>query len=301
MSVTLIGYLQSKLQSNPTVELTVVGDSMYSGYVNSLVGEDIPAFIPDEPITGFFQITNSTGKPITHKGFQVSIIGNKKDKDGRVIEEFYRKSQIIREASEMGLDENITDAFEFTNITFPVCSYRGISLDVEYVVEFRVLHAVLDFVVTKPFLVLFFDDPVAPVPYHNEIGIRDELSVVFDFDSTVYDCLSTVRGTVHFQFSHINMQKIELELFCWEKCNSDAMECEHSKVMKRRTIARRPKNDDRIPCKFHLSGCNIWPYQGWASDPLKVKYYLQVGMTDNTGKHYHKKFPLVFRRFAILR
>ena len=298
--MNVVGFLQSRFQYNPTVDLTVVGDAIYKNYVQTLVGEDMPALIPGEPITGFFEITNTTGKAIAHKGLQVSVVGHTKLKDGTIVEQFLCESKLLQEPGEIGVDDKITDAFEFTTIDFPACSYRGYKIDVEYAIEFRVLHSVLDFVVTKPFLIFFFDDPVEPVPYHNEIGIRDELTLAFDFGRTVYDCLSSVRGQVHFQHSRIQMRKIELELFCWEKCNSEAFECENLKVMKRRTIAKKLKVDDHIPFKFHLSGCNIWPYAGRPSDPLRVKYFLQVGLTDNTGKHYHKKFPLLFQRFTVL-
>lgn len=292
-------FLQKSFQWNPVVELSVYGNEKYKEYMKSYMKCDFPAFVEGDIISGEFRCSNPYSKAISHSGLSISVIGRYSSKDGKVMDIFLKRTKVVLGPSEIAPLSALEAKFNFHNVKFLTTSYAGDYISAEYFVEFRVSHVLMDYVVTRPFVVLAFNKH-AMKNVTSEIGIQGVLHIEFVFTKKYHDLMEPVIGKIFFLVAKLRIVKMCITLVRKEVYKSDSFVYEKTCDIKTWEIMDGAIcRGDSIPVRlFSREIENIYPMTAAESAPFKVKYFLQATLEDENGKLYFRKLKIRYYRDA---
>lgn len=284
------------LNNNPTVKITIKGNPALENYTKNYSDLDYPAFLKDDVVEGHLEVILPPGKPDSHRGINLTVYGQFTAKNGDVLSRFFERTQTLAPPGELSSPMDMD--FSFDKLDFPVSSYYGPNTNVEYGIEFKVIHRIVDFKETAQFLVFLFSHENKPQPIHNEIGMTNILHIEFIFPKSDFDCHECVIGRAYFILVKLKVVHMNVSLYCVENYENGG------KYIKERTIVDTvelmdgaPVRGDHIPIRYFLGSKDIWPFIAWKGSPLKVEYYLRAQMIDENGKKYYKRLKVnIIRR-----
>lgn len=282
--------------NNPTVNITIKGNPSLENYKKIYSKFDYPSFLKNDVVEGHLEVKIPPGKPDSHRGITLTIYGQFTSKNGDLLSRFFERTQTLAPPGELSAD--IDTDFSFDKLDFPVSSYFGQHTNVEYGIEFKVIHRIIDFKETSPFLVFLFSHENEAVPIHNEIGMTNILHIEFIFPKSDFDCHECVIGRAYFILVKLKVVHMNVSLYCAETYENGG------KFIKEKTVVDTielmdgaPVRGDHIPIRYFLGSNDIWPFLAWKGSPLKVDYYLRAQMIDENGKKYYKRLKVnIIRR-----
>jgi vacuolar protein sorting-associated protein 26 len=286
----------SFLHSNPVVDIKIKSDPSLKQRCRAFVETDLPIFQLSDQVQGHVTVKAPPGKEVSHRGLEISLVGEfKTPKDAR-LGRFFQRKQILRPPGEF--TGEFESDFAFDHLQFPTTTYYGTIANVYYAIRFKVVHRVGDFVVDQPLMVVGFKPIPVPSPVNKEIGIRNILHLEFVFPKLNWDVRECVVGAVYFILVKLRIIFMSLTLYRNEIYEDRDEQISRRTVLKTYEIMDgSPVRGDNIPIRFFLGHENVWPFHSFQGSALKVEHYLRAQLIDENGKQYFKKLMLEFGRF----
>ena len=156
-----------------------------------------------------------------------------------------------------------------------------------------------EFVVVKPYEeeILKKDDE----PITMNVGIKDLLSILIEFEHINYSIHGTLKGFVTFGKVNLLLTKMEVQLLKKETIFMDAA----SKKAKPKIVATfelidgGPNKNETIPFRFFLEPYNLTPSYPDVSGNFSVRYYLNLIMKDQKNNKYFKQKEIFLYRLYL--
>jgi vacuolar protein sorting-associated protein 26 len=257
----------------------------------------LPSFYDKENVTGEVSIA-LTSKTFDHKGIKIILLGiieNTNDKKG--------ESQFItltKELSPAGvLSEPITKLpFVFKNVEKSFESYRGIEVNVKYILRVIILGTIRnltwerEFGVIKPEKkeVLNIDND----PIKMDVGIEDWLHLSFELDRTKYTTKDVITGRVTFRKVSMKLKLMLIQIIRRETIIGNYVD--NAVLCKYEIMDGAPIKNEIIPIRFFLAPYELTPTYMNVNNKFSVQYYANLVLFDSNDKRYFKQHEIILYR-----
>ena len=263
-----------------------------------------PTFFSEDDISGKFELIKPSNS-FDYSSITVELIG--------FIDYYNNPKNSIRfltlskDISKNGsLTKDITTYnFNFKKVKLPYESYKGDSVGVKYIIKVNIIKMMRtisyeeEFVVVKPYEeeILKKDDE----PITMNVGIKDLLSILIEFEHINYSIHGTLKGFVTFGKVNLLLTKMEVQLLKKETIFGDSA----SKKAKPKIVATfelidgGPNKNETIPFRFFLEPYNLTPSYTDVSGNFSVRYYLNLIMKDQKNNKYFKQKEIFLYRLYL--
>ena len=223
-----------------------------------------PTFFSEDDISGKFEIIKTSGN-FDYSSITIELIGlidNYRDSKSSV-----RFLSLSKEISKNGslTKENTSYNFNFKNVKLPYESYKGDAIGVKYMIKVNIIKTMRtisyeeEFAVVKPndeSILKKNDEPISM-----NVGIKELLSVLIEFDHINYGIHGTLKGFVSFGKVNMLLTKMEVQLIKKETIfGVTAQKNPKPKVIATfELIDGGPFKNETIPFRFFLEPYNLTP------------------------------------------
>ena len=263
-----------------------------------------PTFFSDDDISGKFELIK-TSTNFDYSLINVELIGlidNYKDPKSSV--RFLSLSKEISKNSSLTKD-NTSYNFSFKKVKLPYESYKGESIGVKYSIRvniFKMMRTISyeeEFAVVRPSEESVLKKNDEPITMN--VGIKELLSVLIEFDHSNYGIHGTLKGFVSFGKVNLLLTKMEVNLI--KKETVYGIDSQKNSVQKIITsfelIDGGPYKNETIPFRFFLAPYNLTPSYIDIAGNFSVRYYLNLIIKDQNNNRYFKQKEIFLHRLLL--
>ena len=263
-----------------------------------------PTFFSDDDISGKFELIK-TSTNFDYSLIKVELIGlidNYKDPKSSV--RFLSLSKEISKNSSLTKD-NTSYNFSFKKVKLPYESYKGESIGVKYSIRvniFKMMRTISyeeEFAVVRPSEESVLKKNDEPITMN--VGIKELLSVLIEFDHSNYGIHGTLKGFVSFGKVNLLLTKMEVNLI--KKETVYGIDSQKNSVQKIITsfelIDGGPYKNETIPFRFFLAPYNLTPSYIDIAGNFSVRYYLNLIIKDQNNNRYFKQKEIFLHRLLL--
>ena len=263
-----------------------------------------PTFFSEDDISGKFEIIKTSGN-FDYSSITIELIGlidNYRDSKSSV-----RFLSLSKEISKNGslTKDNTSYNFNFKNVKLPYESYKGDVIGVKYIIKVNIIKTMRtisyeeEFAVVKPndeSILKKNDEPISM-----NVGIKELLSILIEFDHINYGIHGTLKGFVSFGKVNMLLTKMEVQLIKKETIFGVAAQ----RNPKPKVIATfelidgGPFKNETIPFRFFLEPYNLTPTYTDVAGNFSVRYYLNLIMKDEKYNRYFKQKEIFLYRLYL--
>ena len=263
-----------------------------------------PTFFSEDDISGKFELIK-TSSSFDYSSINIELIGlidNYRDPKNSV-----RFLWLSKDISKNGsLTRDITSYnFNFKNVRLPYESYKGDAIGVKYMIKvniFKMMRTISyeeEFVVVKPndeSILKKNDEPISM-----NVGIKELLSVLIEFEHVNYGIHGTLKGFVSFGKVNMLLTKMEVQLIKKETVfGTGAQRNAEPKIIATfELIDGGPYKNETIPFRFFLEPYNLTPSYTDVAGNFSVRYYLNLIIKDQKNNRYFKQKEIFLYRLYL--
>ena len=187
----------------------------------------------------------------------------------------------------------------------PYESYKGESIGVKYIIKVNIIKLMRtisyeeEFVVVKPYeesILKKNDEPISM-----NVGIKDLLSVLIEFEHINYGIHGTLKGFVSFGKVNLLLTKMEVQLIKKETIfGVPAQKKAKPKIVATfELIDGGPYKNETIPFRFFLEPYKLTPSYTDVAGNFSVRYYLNLIIKDQKNNRYFKQKEIFLYRLIL--
>ena len=263
-----------------------------------------PTFFSEDDISGKFELIK-TSSSFDYSSITIELIG--------LIDNYMEPKNSVRflslskDISKIGsLTKDISSYnFNFKNVKLPYESYKGDEIGVKYMIKvniFKMMRTISyeeEFVVVKPndeSILKKNDEPISM-----NVGIKELLSVLIEFDHVNYGIHGTLKGFVSFGKVNMLFTKMEVQLIKKETIfGAGAKKNTNPKIIATfELIDGGPYKNETIPFRFFLEPYNLTPSYIDVAGNFSVRYYLNLIIKDQNNNRYFKQKEIFLYRLYL--
>lgn len=257
----------------------------------------LPAFYDKENITGEVQIS-LTSNSFGHNGIKINLVGIiESNEEGKGISQFISLSKELVPAGTLNNPVN-KFKFAFNNVEMDYESYRGIEVNVKYLLKvtigstLRSMSWEREFGVIKPEpkeVLTSLNDPIKM-----EVGIGDWLHLSFELEKSKYATKGTCKGKVTFKKVNNKLKNMLLQVIRRETVIGSYVD--NSVICKYEIMDGAPFKNDTIPIRFFLAPYELTPTYPNVNNKFSVNYFINLVLYDDNNKRYYKQHEIILYR-----
>ena len=263
-----------------------------------------PTFFSEDDISGKFELIKPSNS-FDYSSITVELIG--------LIDYYIDQKNSVRflsltkDISKNGsLTKDITTYnFNFKKVKLPYESYKGESIGVKYIIKVNIIKLMRtisyeeEFVVVKPYeesILKKNDEPISM-----NVGIKDLLSVLIEFEHINYGIHGTLKGFVSFGKVNLLLTKMEVQLIKKETIfGVQAQKKAKPKIVATfELIDGGPYKNETIPFRFFLEPYKLTPSYTDVAGNFSVRYYLNLIIKDQKNNRYFKQKEIFLYRLIL--
>ena len=268
------------------------------------ISKRYPTFFTDEDIEGNIELILK--KPnFEHNGIRAELHG--------IIEKYNTINSSITEFCNLGIEilrpgkieENSAKIpFSFKNTKLLYESYKGLYAQVKYYIKIIINANLINYTYEEEFAAVNPNDDGILMENDDNIkitlGIQNLLSIDFELEHINYNCRGTIKGLVSFNYIHLPIKYIEIQLLkneivFNEKNNRDPIIIEDIEL-----IDGSPIKNDTIPFRIFLKSYNLTPTYKNINNIFCVKYYINLIIGDFQSNTFFKQKEIkLFRIYKV--
>ena len=201
--------------------------------------------------------------------------------------------------------DNTSYNFIFKKVKLPYESYKGESIGVKYLIKvniFKMMRTISyeeEFAVVKPndeSVLKKNDEPISM-----NVGIKELLSVLIEFDHSNYGIHGCLKGYVSFGKVDLLLTKMEVNLIKKETIfGLDTSKYSEQKILASfELIDGGPYKNETIPFRFFLEPYNLTPSYIDVAGNFSVRYYINLIIKDQKNNKYFKQKEIFLHRLFL--
>ena len=201
--------------------------------------------------------------------------------------------------------DNTSYNFIFKIVKLPYESYKGESIGVKYLIKvniFKMMRTISyeeEFAVVKPndeSVLKKNDEPISM-----NVGIKELLSVLIEFDHSNYGIHGCLKGYVSFGKVDLLLTKMEVNLIKKETIfGLDTSKYSEQKILASfELIDGGPYKNETIPFRFFLEPYNLTPSYIDVAGNFSVRYYINLIIKDQKNNKYFKQKEIFLYRLFL--
>ena len=286
--------------SKPTVEIAV--DEVPGRRPVYLRDEDykkmkLPAFYDKENVTGEVQISISS-RSFSHNGIKIMLVGIIENNDeGKTSSQFIT---LTKELDPPGTLRNQVSKFKFafSNVEMDYESYRGIEVNVRYLLKVIISASLRNLTwereigVIKPERKEVLESLNDPIKM--EVGIGDWLHLSFELEKSKYATKGTCTGKVTFKKVNNKLKNMLLQIIRRETIIGAYVD--NTVICKYEIMDGAPFKNDTIPIRFFLTPYELTPTYPNVNNRFSVNYFINLVLYDDNDKRYYKQHEIILYR-----
>lgn len=262
-----------------------------------------PTFFPGDDISGRFELIKPSGT-FDYSSITIELVGlidyylENKNKV-----QFLSLSKDISKNGSLAKEITLYN-FNFKKVKLPYESYKGDSVGVKYVIRVNIVKMMRkisyeeEFAVVRPYeeSILKKDDEAISM----NVGIKDLLSILIEFEHINYSIHGTLKGFVSFGKVNLLLTKMEVQLLKKETIfgGTATNKAKPKVVATFELIDGGPYKNEIIPFRFFLEPYNLTPSYTDVSGNFSVRYYLNLIIKDqNNNRYFKQKEIFLFRLY----
>lgn len=257
----------------------------------------LPAFYDKEDITGTVQILLNS-KSLDHSGIKIMFVGIIERADNpKKFSEFITLSKVLSPPGTLTSQLNQI-RFTFSNVEKNYESYRGIYINVRYVLRvmisfsLRTLTYEREIGVVLPHTrdILQLGNP----PIRMDVGIGKWLKLTLEIDQSKFGTKDVVNGRVKFRVASVKLKQMVLQIIRKETIIGDIVD--RAILCRYEIMDGAPANNEVIPFRFFLSPYELTPTYMDINHKFSVQYILNLVLIDDKEERYFKQHEIVLYR-----
>ena len=132
------------------------------------------------------------------------------------------------------------------------------------------------------------------------VGLQNLLSIDFELEHINYNCRGTIKGLITFNYIHIPIKYVEVQLLKKEDIFIDKTKKEPIIIEDIELIDGNPDKLDTIPFRIFLKSYNLTPTYKNVNNIFSLKYYANLIIGDFNNNTFFKQTEIkLFRIFRI--
>ena len=132
------------------------------------------------------------------------------------------------------------------------------------------------------------------------VGLQNLLSIDFELEHINYNCRGTIKGLITFNYIHIPIKYVEVQLLKKEDIFIDKTKKEPIIIEDIELIDGNPDKLDTIPFRIFLKSYNLTPTYKNVNNIFSLKYYVNLIIGDFNNNTFFKQTEIkLFRIFRI--
>ena len=264
-----------------------------------------PTFFPEDDVSGKFELIKPSDGNFDYSSITVELVGLVEIyKDPKSSIRFLSLSKDISKNGSLSKDTTSYN-FLFKKVKLPYESYKGDTVGCRYIIKVNIIKTMRtisyeeEFVVVRPSdeSILKKDDEVITM----NVGIRDLLSILIEFEHSNYGIHGALKGYVSFGKVNIVLTKMEVELMKKETIfGREAKKKSEPKILASfELIDGGPYKNETIPFRFFLAPYNLTPSYTDVAGNFSVRYYLNLIVKDQNNNRYFKQKEIFLYRLYL--
>jgi vacuolar protein sorting-associated protein 26 len=256
-----------------------------------------PSFYDRENIEGKI-ILSINNNSFSHNGIKVQIVGLIENKLDKKIYEFISLSKDICPASKLNNQIN-TFEYTFNNVEKIYESYRGINLNIKYLIRVIIEAKIRSLIWEREFGVV---NPVKKEaleilndPIEMSVGISEWLHLIFYLDRSKYTTKDVITGRILFKKVTLNLKMMALEIIKKESYNNGELSSNKT-ICRFEIMDGAPVKNEIIPIRFFLSPYELTPTYKNINNKFSVRYFINLVIYDSKDKRYFKQHEIILYR-----
>ena len=198
-------------------------------------------------------------------------------------------------------ETSATIPFSFKNTKLEYESYKGLYAQVKYYIKIIINTKMINYTYEEEFCAA---NPIDSVFLMEEdesmkmsVGLQNLLSLDFDLEHKNYNCRGTVKGIVSFNYIHLPIKYMEIQLL---KNEVVFLDNKHEPIIidSYELIDGSPIKKDKIPFRLYLNSYSLTPTYRNVGNVFSVKYYVKLVLGDFENNTFFKQTEIkLFRVF----
>ena len=261
-----------------------------------------PTFFSEEDIEGTIELKLKK-QNFEHNGIRAELHG--------VVEKYNKINSTITEFTNLGIEilrpgviQEVSSVipFSFKNTKLQYESYKGVYAQVKYFIKIIINANVRTYTYEQEFAavnpnddgILMENDDSIKLP----LGIQNLLSLDFEVEHNNYNCRGIIKGFVSFNYIHLPIKYMELQLLKKEKIFMDNKREDPDLIESVELIDGSVTKNDVIPFRLFLKSYNLTPTYRNVHNIFSLKYYINLVIGDFNGNTFFKQAEIrLFRLF----
>lgn len=257
----------------------------------------LPAFYDKENVTGEVEIS-LTSRSFDHNGIKIMLLG--------IIESTSESSNVsqfitlTKELEPPGTLQNQVNKFKFSfmNVEKSYESYRGVEVNVKYILKviitttFRTLSWDREFGVAHPQpkeVLTVLNDPIKL-----DVGIEDWLHLTFELEKSKYSTKDICTGKVTFKKVSLKLKSMLLQIIRRETIIGSYVD--NTVLCRYEIMDGAPTKNEIVPIRFFLSPYELTPTYPNVNNKFSVQYFINLVLYDGDDKRYFKQHEIILYR-----
>ena len=268
------------------------------------ISKRYPTFFTDENIEGKIELKLKK-QNFEHNGIRAELHG--------VIEKYNIINSTITEFTNLGIeilrpgiieDLSATIPFSFKNTKLIYESYKGLYAQVKYFIKIIINTNLIYYTYEEEFAAVNPKNDVILMENDDSIkmsvGLQNLLSIDFELEHINYNCRGTIKGLITFNYIHLPIKYVEVQLLKNERVFNDNNRKEPVIIEDIELIDGNPDKNDTIPFRIFLKSYNLTPTYKNINNIFSVKYYVNLIIGDFEKNTYFKQTEIkLFRIFKV--
>ena len=263
-----------------------------------------PTFFSEDDISGKIELIK-TSSSFDYSSITIELIGlieyYKNPKDS------VRFLSLKKDISKNGSlsKDTTTYNFIFNKVKFFYESYKGDEVGVKYSIKVNIIKMMRTISYEEEFVVVRPDEESIlkknDEPITMNVGIKDLLSILIEFEHVNYSIHGTLKGFVSFGKVNLLLTKMEVQLIKKETIfGVGAQKRSKPKVIATfELIDGGPYKNETIPFRFFLEPYHLTPSYTEVAGNFSVRYYLNLIIKDNQYNKYFKQKEIFLYRLYL--
>ena len=261
-------------------------------------------FFTDEDIEGNIELKFK--KPnFEHNGIRAELHGiiEKYNVINSSITEFCNLGiEILRPGKIEEISPNIPFSFKNTKLLYE--SYKGLYAQVKYYIKIIINANLINYTYEEEFAVVNPNDDCILMENDDNIyitvGIQNLLSIDFELEHINYNCRGTIKGLVSFNYIHLPIKYVEIQLLKNEIVFAEKNNKEPIIIEDIELIDGSPIKNDTVPFRIFLKSYNLTPTYKNINNIFCVKYYINLIIGDYENNTFFKQKEIkLFRIYKV--
>ena len=189
------------------------------------------------------------------------------------------------------MSANIPFVFKNTKLLYE--SYKGSYAQVKYYIKIIINANLINYTYEEEFAAVNPNDDSILMENDDNIkitvGIQNLLSIDFELEHINYNCRGTIKGLVTFNYIHLPIKYVEIQLLKNEFVFAEKNNKEPIIIEDIELIDGSPIKNDTVPFRIFLKSYNLTPTYKNISNIFCVKYYINLIIGDFENNTFFKQ------------